>query len=194
MIRVLIEGRDAPLYHTTSIRNAYKILDNDKLVPGQKYSDVTGDKRNTISFTRDKLYSVGNDAMIQLKFDQRKLSYNYKFVPIAEPGYSRESGWTESEERLVTNKPIPVRKYLLEIELAHSFESDFKSRLGYIYDTPRDKWDADDKALYQLWRWWEDGEFPFGKNIHKLFTWFMNTINKDLYGDEWESHNIEDNL
>ena len=191
VIQILLEGRDAPLYHTTTVLSAYKILSTDKLIPGQKYSDITGDKRNTISFTRDKLYSYDGDCLIQLKFDQRKLAYNYKFVPIAEPGYSRESGWTESEERLITKKPIPVRKYLLEIELSHSFESDLKARLGYIYDTPRNRWDADDKALYQIWRWWEDNEFPFGKRIDKVFRWFMTVINKDLYGDEWENHEIQ---
>lgn len=184
MIIILLEGRDAPLYHCTSIRNAVKILDSDKLLPNERTSDITGDKRNTISFTRDKNYSVSGDAMIRLQFSQRKLSYNYKFVPIAEPGFSRESGWTESEERLLTNKPIPVAKYLEEIEVTPSFESDIKGRLGYIYDTPRDKWDRDDKAIYQLWRWWEDDEFSFGPRITKIFKWFMSIINDDLYGGD----------
>lgn len=191
MIEILLEGRDAPLYHCTSVLSAVRIIDNDRLKPSDRFSSLTGDKRGTISFTRDKSYSVSGDAMIRLEFDQRKLAQNYKFIPIAEPGYSRESGWTESEERLISDKPIPVLKYLKEIEVTPSFESDIKARLGYIYDTPRDRWDNDDKAMHKLWLWWENGDYKFGKNISKIFKWFSTMIAKDLYGDSWKDRDLD---
>lgn len=176
MLRVLLEGRDAPLYHCTSIYNAYKILDSDKLNPVARPSTVTGDKSSNISFTRDKNYSVSGDAIIQLTFDQRKLSQRYKIVPIAELGFSRESGWTESEERLITNKPIKVSDYLISIDVTPGFESDLKSKLEYLVDISRDRWDRDDKATHTLWYWWQVNEFEFGPRITKIFNWFEELL------------------
>ena len=178
MITVLLEGRDAHIYHCTSIYNAYKILDSDKLKPVLRASKVTGDTSGSISFTRDKNYSVSSDAMIQLTFDQRKLSQRYKIVPIAEPGFCRESGWTESEERLITNKPIKVSDYLISIDVTPEFESDLKSKLNYLIDTPRARWDHDDKSVHTLWYWWQVDEFKFGPRITRIFNWFEDLLRR----------------
>lgn len=176
MLTVILEGRDAPLYHCTTVKSAVKILDSDRLIPSDRSSGIRGDNRQSISFTRDKSYSVADDSCIQLVFDQRKLSQNYAIMPISEPGFSRESGWTESEERLLTNKPIPVKKYLREIEVTPGLEHKVMTYFSYLIDTRRDRWDADDKAMYQLFRWYEDREYVFGPRLLDLFDRFESML------------------
>ncbi len=87
----LMEGRDAPLYHTTSINGAAAILKADRLSPATKHvipNMYDGEQIKGVSLTRNYNFSrewgtqrFGMNYCV-FEIDQAKLSCNYKIVPI----------------------------------------------------------------------------------------------------------------
>lgn len=80
----LVEGRDAPLYHATSIISAESILRTDTFRPGRKPDPVPGQviKQQTTSFTRDIRFAINwYDAEVIFEINQTKLAQNYKLIP-----------------------------------------------------------------------------------------------------------------
>lgn len=137
-VRELYEGRDAPLYHSTTAKGAISILKTGRINPTHSIGDGYGhaDTKPNISLTRDKRYWVG---IIQFTISQEKLSQTHKIIPYALqsddypdyepddeddeedwdslpfPGYARR---TEAEERVYT--PIPISYIeLIRIDRKH---------------------------------------------------------------------------
>ncbi len=114
----LDEGRDAFIYHFTSVDGFSSIIRDGEIrgtKPGIYYSDdargrVSMGKR-VISVTRDRNYYFGS---IRLTLDQRRISQKYKIVP-----YSEKGGKGEAEEVILTDK-LPLLDYLIEIEIVKS--------------------------------------------------------------------------
>lgn len=87
----LMEGRDAPLYHATSINGAMAILKADKLSPTVKHripNMYDGEEVKGVSLTRNYHFSrdwgterFGMNFCI-FEINQSVLSCNYKIIPI----------------------------------------------------------------------------------------------------------------
>lgn len=120
MIRVLLEGRDAPLYHSTSLESAYKILKSNVF----RASTSRGDSNKVVCFTRDKEYWIANNV-VRFTIDQRKLSQNYRLTPFDydELKLKSTSGTRifdyqyEAEERVVARDIKNADRYITEIEI-----------------------------------------------------------------------------
>ncbi len=128
---LLIEGRDAPLYHWMDGFKAINVLKNDKLearvlhdIPGLG-TDVKG-----ISLSRNKRFTFLGSSQIRLTLDQSKLSQKYKFIPLdGEAAFRRrhelpstvtdrggqDEGMRFAEEYLLERDIMELHKYVAEI-------------------------------------------------------------------------------
>ena len=128
LYRELFEGRDAPLYHSTTSENAINILQNGKikptisLAPGIPMTNPSKstvpigidnmDSKPSVSLTRDK-NQFGSYGNVQFVISQVKLSQTHKIYPyvlgnddeddLITPSHKLRS---EAEERVY--KPIPI--------------------------------------------------------------------------------------
>jgi len=92
-----------------------------------------------VSLSRSKEFSefyVGGRYSCILEMDQAKLSYRYPIIPInyhypANGDEARPKNHTESEEFVVTDKPIPLKPYLKAIHLKHFPVNMGTERLNY---------------------------------------------------------------
>lgn len=127
----LAESRSAPLYHATDIEGMLGILRDNQIMTGsaeQPVSHLTVNKnavgtKKGISLTRSLRFAKSwGDAVFVI--DQQKLSHNFKIVPfqfktIFPGGHTRKMDRTgyanEYEEFVVTNRPIPVNKYVTKV-------------------------------------------------------------------------------
>lgn len=116
MINVLLEGRDAPVYHCTDYYGLDAILESDCILASTR---VNGGPSG-VCVTRDKNYFVNSliKSDIQIALDQRKISQRYKIVPYAEKDYRKDTGKHESEERIVTKKLTKVKDYILYVDMS----------------------------------------------------------------------------
>ena len=85
-LQFLEEGRDAPLYHGTSLLTATKILESG-LLKGSK-STLPPFKKIEVSLSRNIKVPIHHAFHVQdyitcivFELDQRKLSQNYKIYP-----------------------------------------------------------------------------------------------------------------
>lgn len=116
MIRVLLEGRDAPVYHCTDYFGLDAILDSDSILASTRVNGgVSG-----VCVTRDKNYYVKSlvKSYVQIALDQRRISQRYKIVPYAEKDYRKDRETHESEERIVTKKLTKVKDYILYVDMS----------------------------------------------------------------------------
>lgn len=142
MIHVLLEGRDAPLYHCTSLLNAIKILESG-VIKGSRFSTGGG-----VSLTRDKTYWVGASSQVQFVIDQRKLSQNVKIVPVAERHFGKGTRYFEAEE--VAMSDILVSKYVYEVDIASDVASRYREvcNLANAFASTREVIYANDTSMF----------------------------------------------
>lgn len=164
MIEIIIEGRDAPLYHCTDLTSAINILATNELRPGIA-STASWGEQDAICFTRDSRYTVHPDSIIQFVFNQAKLVNKYKVRPVSEPGFDQDQ--SESEERIITSKPIPVSKYLLYVDIVPGYERTFTM---WVNKTIRKPNSTIGKEIATLVDWWYNEKVRFGPRITKIFT------------------------
>lgn len=106
MIDILYEYKSSPIYHGTSIKNAYLIVYSNEL-----RGNVSNETETYgVSFTRNKNEAYGS---VYIKVDQEKLSYNYKIHPIYRDGIAGRDLAEERVDKTITN----IRKYIIEIGL-----------------------------------------------------------------------------
>lgn len=119
----LLEGRDSPLYHCTSIQNAVAILKNGAINSTHPDADEDGFGPSTgrgwhcngdksyygISTTRDprlNFYGHPTEADVSFVLNQGYIASRYKIEPTDAIG-DRGSEWHESEELIVTDS-LPI--------------------------------------------------------------------------------------
>jgi hypothetical protein len=88
----LEEGRDAPLYHGTSVARAASIIEDNKLVGKTNHTIINNYKKNIIkgvSLSRDFKASVylvfhefDHNSCVVFEFDQRKLTQRHSVKPL----------------------------------------------------------------------------------------------------------------
>jgi hypothetical protein len=133
-IDIINEGKDAPLYHGTTIKQFPKILQTGKLVgrptrihavSNKEHVEVTG-----ISVTRDKFLRYSSErgimggsgrlsAPIVFELNQTNISQNFKIVPQHAAGQSRadwnrNSNNSESEEIIVAPNGLPITNHYIK--------------------------------------------------------------------------------
>ena len=89
---ILLEGRDAPLYHATGPGNALFIIENNEFKPRTSHSLKKvglSDHEEGISLSRN-IHSARLFGDVVFELDQRKLSQNYRMIPFDYWGLSNE--------------------------------------------------------------------------------------------------------
>lgn len=183
MIRVLLEGRDAPLYHCTSLPSAIKILESG-YIKRSRFS--TG---NGVSLTRDKNYWVGASSQVQFVVDQRKLSHNVELVPVAERHFSKGSRYFEAEE--VAMSDISVSKYVYEVDIAPDVVGRYREacNLAGIFSQTKDIIYVTDKSMFTTYQsevlklmiLIRDHNLSMGKYLSEASTMLQSNLHKLEY-------------
>lgn len=102
----LEEGRDAPLYHSTTMNGLLGILRYGKIVAG-----TGANAPHYISVTRDRQFALkfSGKSTIVIQLDQRKISQVHPITPIADRGYTRAKQRSESEEVIYAKDGIDLK-------------------------------------------------------------------------------------
>ncbi len=159
---LLIEMSRGPIYHSTDLASAAKIVNSNTLARATLEWDETapfGSARlktvlhpGGISFSRDPRYKVrGNISPVIFQFDTDKIRQRYKMKPRVgtdldpqEPSYKKKG---EAEESVIG--PIkPIDKYLISIRMdkktyealkkfATSPSPELKKDYGKLYKHPK---------------------------------------------------------
>lgn len=141
MIEILLEGRDALVYHCTDYFGLDAILSSDKILASTR---VNGGKQG-VCVTRDKNYFVKSliKSDIQIALDQRRISQRYKIEPYAEKDYRKgtEKG-SESEERIVTKELTNVSKYIVYVDMDKKEIAREESHLKKVIDSLDLSWEG----------------------------------------------------
>jgi len=108
--QVLTEGRDAPLYHVTTLPRLLYALERNELRAYQTDIDL-------VSLTRNKrLRHIAGKGPAEgmLIFDQRKLSYNYKMEPQNDNPEDKMDMMDDSreDEEVVVGSIKPLNRYV----------------------------------------------------------------------------------
>lgn len=120
---VMLEGRDAPLYHGTQISNFIDILKTDTLKPGRIYNrdNKAGREHGSISLSRNKNVAIEYGDVV-FTLDQSKLSDNYKIIPVGD--FENKLDATSARkindgkaEEIITEPITPLHKYIKKIEI-----------------------------------------------------------------------------
>lgn len=84
---VITEGRDAPLYHGTSLKNASKIM-KTFVIRGDTIHCIEDKSVPGVSLTRSRKYALwwaiqefGTKQAVAFEFDQAALSARYRIIP-----------------------------------------------------------------------------------------------------------------
>lgn len=144
----LTEARAAPLYHSTFIYNANKILDDDTLY-GSVQTDGATKGKKVIFLTRSfkhaqAIYSTMDTVIFEL--DQAKLSQRYRIRPIKnwlsdqtdknhKPMYmTKRLGGNEFEEIIETDRIDYIDRYIKKIYVKSGTDM---SRYPYLHNDER---------------------------------------------------------
>ena len=146
MLTVILEGRDAPVYHCTDFYGLDKILSSNKILASTR---VNGGKSG-VCVTRDKTFYVKSliQSDIQIALDQRKISNRYKIEPYAEKDYRKGSSKPfESEERIITKELPNVDKYILYVDMSDKEIAREETYLRKVRDTLDLTWKGINRIL-----------------------------------------------
>jgi hypothetical protein len=121
----LFEGKDAPLFHGTSIRSANLIVKKDIIKSLTKHK--IGDKIiSGVSTSRNFNYSYIWSVMgVVFQLNQRLLSHNYKIIPVDVFNQGFPKRRFELEEFIVGDI-FPLSKYLEKIIIGKNTISKLK--------------------------------------------------------------------
>jgi len=128
------------LYHFTTLDKLVKILKDG--LKSEALIDKDDNSRDGVSFTRNyrhaKDISHGGVFDLRITIDGDKLSDKYKITPFHDREYykyQQQSGKKvedEMEELVTTTKPIPIKKYILDI-VTHTKKFDVIDKLEKKY-------------------------------------------------------------
>ena len=177
---VMLEGRDAPLYHGTQISNFIDILKTDALKPGRAYNrDIkAGREHGSISLSRNKNAATEYGDVV-FTLDQSKLSDNYKITPVGDfenkydTTHARKINNGKAEE-IITEPITPLHKYLKKIEIL--VPENQLSGYKYIIDDYVNKFNIDiefkiSESLYVM------NESKEDNNIENIKRYIKNNFN-----------------
>ena len=115
-----LEESHAPLYHTTSVYNAYEIIKDNALNP---FIEI-------ISFSRNKDFIYDNGS-ITFICNQSKLKNNFKIVPFR---YGQGTNLENEFEEQIEKPIFKLNNYLISIRLNNSINKFKNSEYGSKYE------------------------------------------------------------
>lgn len=150
---LLVEGFQDIEYHVTKIDNIIKIIDENKINLSSglgNVSDRLGNKFFFLSLSRTGFpgvaYGTKYNDFARIVFDGRKLSYNFKGIPVDFWGQDYKTNPTfagkmfEYEDRLVTDKSVieNIKKYIIRVDVL-SVENNKIKLIKNLIEVCRDK-------------------------------------------------------
>ena len=180
----LIEGRDAPLYHSTGVSSAYKILTSNTL----KASNADDLTTSSVSFSRSRTVTYGP---IIFKFNQSKLQTRYKISPIAHGGNTLDGYKGDSYEERVVKDITNVRNYIEEIDVSNMMHMRILRRSLYKAsknELINNTFKSTIKDLYPFYIFVTTNKLPIGKGLKELFNAIELKLNDGDDG-EWVMKN-----
>lgn len=139
----ITEARMAPLYHATSIDNAYSIITDNALMSSTDHENYRTQRagKPSVFFTRNlknaKTYGYGvHDDIVIFELDQQRLSYNYSIQPV--------HNWSDEYYEYMSKPSRKIKGELKTTAYGVEFEEvvgkDIRKFLSYVktiyYDTP----------------------------------------------------------
>lgn len=130
-MKLILEGRDAPLYHTTSFKNLMSILDSNTLKVGRTFANG---RKPAVCFSRSIEFASSYGGNVIIEFDQQKLASKYKIVPVADtinlykPKVGRYVGSSKAEEDIMSDI-TNVKNYITRIFVLKACTEDEKEEL-----------------------------------------------------------------
>jgi len=184
---LLVEGFQDIEYHVTSYDNIIKIINENKINLSSGLgttADRLGNKFFFLSLSRIGFPGVAWGAkygdFARIVFDGRKLSYNFKGIPVNYWGSTVKSdpkyvSMFEYEDRLVTDKSVieNIKKYIIRIEVLCENRDKYK----FI------------KKLIEICRNKNVDIFVYGNK--KDMVRGINTINDEIMNSDEEENNQE---
>ena len=117
----LQEGRDAPLYHGTTIYQFLSIYRDDVLRGGNTPDSMGHIKSVRVSLDWYVAAQIGQDMDVSgvvIGLDQSRLAHTYKMIPYADQRACPRSGDdSESEEMIITDGISPLSKYVIDYKI-----------------------------------------------------------------------------
>ena len=145
---ILAEGLSPNLFHFTTLRKLINILETNKFLTsvavGTTSDETDRGKFYFFSMARSKGSSYGKSYSynegVTINLDGYKLGHNYKGMPFNYWGNIEQSGQSEAEDRVITDKPFieNASKYITEVHLL----------LGVSYS--KNKWDKVDSLKLEI--------------------------------------------
>lgn len=144
---VLMEGRDAPLFHGTNPHSAVRILQDNKIEAHTKHFDAEHQalwRVPGVSLSRDYRAAKGFGGIVFV-IDQTKLAQTKQITPVSywgkseEPGmvgkHHREDQFAEAEEFVTGSISLP--KYCTEIRMDQTTFDRLTQKRGAPFDEDR---------------------------------------------------------
>lgn len=132
----LVEGRDAPLYHGTSICNGANALHLNMLFASHAYEDDPFG----VSLTRDLNVAKDFHGEVIFALDQRALAQRYKITPFAATAHDGMYHGKHTEnaeyEEVVHGNIVPLDHYLLWFTVD-------EAAIAWLKENPKTRLDAD---------------------------------------------------
>lgn len=120
---IILEGRDAPLYHAAGLSTAVRIITSNRLQGFDAPISLTRNRR----FAQFWNESHGGGVIFVL--DQTRLSQTIPIKPGAIGGHPRRH---EAEELVDLSRPItPLDRYLIAIEITSEDLDKIRDKPGY---------------------------------------------------------------
>lgn len=163
----IIEGRDAPLYHSTGFMVGFEILRTGLLEPRTRhlahrllkrpfkyndYSNTTIEHKimySGISLTGSFKYADEWATGIIFEFDQAKLAQRYEIIPLDYFASYTENKRTEQEEFILFTKPIPINRYLRKFYVNHNKFNTIEKVREHYSDENSEWFDLVNKTIFQ---------------------------------------------
>lgn len=118
------------LYHSTSFNNLLSIL-NDNILYGSvcyDYGIATSRNKNYLFLLNEYGDCISGGGECQLILDKDKIKNKYKIVPFDWEEYKliNDLNYHQSEEKILTNKIVDIKKYIIGIHLNKNINKNLK--------------------------------------------------------------------
>jgi len=191
MIRVYEGVNDYYLYHSTPAINAIRIITDNKLMA------IRADDEKAISFSRNKRVIYGD---IAFTIDRRKLSHNYKIIPVSkglEQGYRSDGDAEVSDEERVLRDVKNFLSYVLSIDFCAAKTPERIIRKALFTSSIEEITTITDNSnnnkrcnnFYNLYLVVNAKGIPVGKKLSSLFKVLEDKLNDTGSDEEWVTAN-----
>lgn len=121
------------LYHSTYFDDLLEIL-NDNILYGSHmydYGIATSRNKNYLFYMNDNGDLKSGEGECQLILDRDKIKYNYKIKPYDWEEFKsiKDKNYHQSEDKILTNKIIGIKNYIVGIHLNKNINDNYTTLL-----------------------------------------------------------------